>query len=1012
MPTLASTPLLQLGLRVRIDIAQQRLWRDGQAVELRPKAWQALGFLLQRPGDLIPGQELLEALWPGQDVSTKTLTNLMGELRTALGDDRTPPQHLLTLHRRGYRLVLQPAGNHGIGADPQAVGAHDLALGAAPAGPASHGMATAPALPTPARGAATPPPLADPHTGPARETALAGPLVQPAWVGRDDDLRTLTGLLADALAGRRQLALVAGDPGVGKTALLDRLIAEAGATRAVAARGACLELTTAREPFAPVLALLAELCSGPLAGQTSAALRRCAPTWLVHMPWLVPPHELPELRKSLAGMGQGRMLREFGALLTALTEHTPLVLVLEDLHWADEATIDLLQQLAGERAPASLLLLASYQPLLAAQTGHPVAALAARLVAQDPAAELRLHPLKPGDIARWIAQRFGCATLARQLAPWAERQSMGIPLYLGAALHHLVDTGALVWADGRWQLGELPAQHSLAEPLRRLIAARFARLDGPSRALLDAASVVGMQVPVQLLAAVLAHDPVSVEQACSSLARQGEFVRAGQPTQWPDGSRGGLLQFTHDIYRRALYEGLSPGLRQLLYRRLAERLEAGWGDQVARVAGQLASAYARAAMPEATARVLEMTAHLAAQRLSYGATIEALNACLHELARTPASAARDTTELRVQLMLGNMSLNHHGVTDPRTLAAFKRARSLAQQMGAQREQIRAQLGAIIGCSASFRPADCVALAHETVAQAEAGQPSLRAAAHHYAGIALVLVGDLPLALWHQERALELTPDPLVPLYMDVPSGAQVHRGRILCWMGRTDEGLASIEAGIARSREVSIPGDLVQKLFWSGDALRMLGLPRAAVLLAEAQDKAEQYDLPGLRAAARVGLACSRPAAERDTALIEALAPAYCRPGDHLAALTVSLALTEAHLAQGRVAEAQAAWARGRAVTPAGTLFEAEVLRLQGALVLATGGLPAQAEAHWHAGLALARSHHAARYALRCATHLARSLLARGRGGPSRALLAEVLDGLEPSAQCLDQQQARQLLAA
>ena len=102
-------------------------------------------------------------------------------------------------------------------------------------------------------------------------------------------------------------------------------------TPAVACRGACLEQRSEREPFGPVLALLADLCRGPLASETSAALRHCAPTWLAQMPWLVQTHELPGLRHSLVGMGIGRMLREFDALMHALSSHTTLVLVLEDL---------------------------------------------------------------------------------------------------------------------------------------------------------------------------------------------------------------------------------------------------------------------------------------------------------------------------------------------------------------------------------------------------------------------------------------------------------------------------------------------------------------------------------------------------------------------------------------------------------------------------------------------------------------------------------------------------------
>lgn len=1000
MKLATSTSWARLGERVRIDAQHQRLWRDGLEVRLRPKAWQALSYLLQRPGELVTGTAMLEALWPEQEVSAKTLANLLIELRAALGDDNDAPQHLLTVHRRGYRLVLQPPTFAQADQQPPSAGAEPASVGARQQ-PAQDAAAAVirPAQPRPDAGLAL--------------AANMAPLASPAtWVGREAELNTLNGWFHAAVHGQRGLGLVAGDPGVGKSALLDRFVARVGLTRAVTARGACTEQATAREPFAPVLALLSDLCSGPLAGQASSALRRCAPSWLLQLPWLVQPHEVAELRKSLAGMGQGRMLREFAALLQALTEHTPLVLVIEDLHWADAATIDLLHLLATDRTPANLLLLASYQQMLAEQTGHPVMTLAARVVAQNPAAELRLAPLRADDIQHWIQQRFGDAELARRLRPWAERQSMGIPLYLRAALHHLVDTGMVAWQSGAWQLVEEPELQRLAEPLRRLLASRFNRLAPDARQLLEAASVVGMQVPVPLLAAVLARDPQGLEQDCSSLTREGEFVRAGKPMLWPDGTRGGTLHFVHDIYRRALYDGVSPGLRQLLYRRLAQRLEAGWGDQVARVAGHLASAYARAAMPEATARVLEMTAHVAVQRLAYVPTIEALQACLQQLTQAPTSPERDTTELRVQLMLANMCLHHHGVTDPRTLAGFERAIGLAQDLGAVREQLRGQLGAILGYTASFQPQKLAALVHDTVALAETRQPTLAAAAHHYSGIALVLSGELPLALWHQERALALTPDPLLPMYIDVPSGAMVHRGRTLVWMGQLSEGQASIEAGVARSRAVGIPGDLLQKLFWAGDTFRTLGLPRGAALLEEARDKAEAYDMPGMHAAASMGLICTRPPAERDTALIEALAPAYCRTGDHLAVLTVSMALTEAYLAQGRVAAAQQAWAKGRAITPAGTVFEPEVLRLQGELITAAGQPPDEAEATWRTGLALARSHQAGFYALRCANALHRSMARRRRAAESRPLLVEALASVAPSDTCPDQQAARRMLAA
>lgn len=966
MPDLATPPLLQLGDRICIDLSQQRLWRDGAVVHLRPKAWQALTYLLGRQGELVTGHALMDTLWPGQDVSIKTMANLVAELRAALGDDATPPQWLQTVHRRGYRLQTQ--GLRPVDAIQEA---------------------RSPA-------AQQPPPQI---TATTRAAAVASlPSAQSGGlVGREAELMRLEWLLNRALSGQRQLVLVSGDPGMGKTALLDCFIRNTTRTRAVTARGACLEQDNAREPFAPVLAMLADLARGPLAGQTCAALRRCAPSWLAQMPWLVPAHELPALRLDLVGTGPGRMVREFCALVMALASHTPLLLVLEDLHWADSATMDLLRQLADERTPAGLMLVASYQPVLANETGHPVAALAGRLAAHGQATEVALGPLSPESVHQFLVERLGDATVAATLCPWAHRQSMGIPLYLVAALNHLIDRGALQQADKGWQLTAPPSDDVLAEPLRSLVAARFHRLGPEARNLLEAASVVGMQVPVPLLAAALAQPSDWVEQACHALARHGEFLRGCGSVQWPDGSQGSRFEFSHNIYRRALYDGLPPGLRQLLHRRVAERLETGWSGQLAQVAGQLANAYAHAAMPEATARVLEMTAQLSAQRSAYGASIDALQASLAQLALMPPSTNRDSTEIRVQLMLGNLSLNHHGLTHPMTLHAFERAAQLAHHSGALRDEIRARLGATVSLVASFKPTQALALAEGTIALAEAGQPSLASVAHHYAGFAMALRGDLPRAQTLHARALALEPDPVVPLFFEVHSSAQLHLGRIECLMGQLDTGMARIEAGLARARQLSTQADLAQKLFWAADTARLMGWTQGTAWMAETLDRAEHHDLPGLRAAARLGMACLPPPAQRDTDLITALGADGCQPGDHQAVLMTSLALTESHLAQGRPAEARAAWACGRAVTPAGALFEPEVLRLQAQWLLASGGNPADAQALCRDALALAQQQQARWHALRCTLTLHELV-----GDVARANLAEALAALEGGGQLPD----------
>lgn len=952
MQAIAPMPPVVLSQRLRVDLAQQQLWRDGRPVALRPKAWQALAFLTLRQGELVRGADLLDALWPNQDVSAKTMANLVSELRIALGDDQAPAQLLQTVHRRGYRLRALP-DIHAAGPDA---------------------TAAEPSLP---------------------ETAPAPP---QRLVGRRAELARLQRMLAQAGAGQRQLALLAGEPGVGKTALLDHFAAGLADRAAVACRGACLEQRSEHEPFAPMLGLLADLCSGPLADQAGAALRRCAPTWLAQLPWLVQPQELDGLRASLVGMGIGRMRREFGALLQALCSQTPLVLLIEDLHWADPATIDLLHQLAADRMPARLLLVASYQPGLARLSGHAVVTLADRLATRGQAAVLTLSPLDAGEVHEVIEARFRDPALAARLQPWAERQSTGNPLYLQAALNHLVDSGAVAWAQGRWQLQALPCAETLAEPLHTLISAGLARQTPATLALLQAASVVGMQVPVPLLAAALDQAPAEVEQACHALVRQGPYLLQGPVVHWPDGSIAGTCSFAHDVYRRALYDSLAPALRQVLHRRVAQRLEAGWAGRLAPVAGQLAAAYARAAMPEATARVLEMTAHLSAQRFAYGETIAALQACLQQLDLAPDADLQGAIALRVNLMLGNIGLNHQGLGGPVVLPAFERARDIARRSGAMRELIRAQLGATVVHTVCFRPQQALQIGLDTVALAEAHQPTLVMVAHHYAGLASALTGNLAAARRHQEHALTLQPDPLVPLYTNVPAGVQLHLGRLLCLMGEVAQGLALLREALAHARQFSTPGDLVQKLYWAGDTCRLLGDPQAAALLQEVVDNAETFDLPGLHGAGLVSLACLPPRAARDTGLIEHLAQAHGRPGDAQAALTVGIALAEAHLAQGRPHEARSAWARARSVTPPGALFEPDLLRLQAELLDAELAPSDQVQASFRAGLDVACRQQARLQGRRCALAWSRWLGRLGRHSAAAAVLAEApaVTGLRP----------------
>src|SRR5262249_32095176 len=194
------------------------------------------------------------------------------------------------------------------------------------------------------------------------------------FVGRSGELRQMGELFTKARDGQRQILFISGQAGIGKTALVEAFLGtlEGRQTHTRVARGFCVEEHGPREPYMPVLAAFGRLASLPDAGELGTLLRRVAPTWLAQTPWLIEKDEAQALQQTLQFVRPERMLREFSVLVEALTDETPLVLGLEDLHWSDASTIDLLSVL-GERTKRSrLLVIGTYRPAEAAVPEHPL----------------------------------------------------------------------------------------------------------------------------------------------------------------------------------------------------------------------------------------------------------------------------------------------------------------------------------------------------------------------------------------------------------------------------------------------------------------------------------------------------------------------------------------------------------------------------------------------------------------------------------------------------------------
>jgi DNA-binding winged helix-turn-helix (wHTH) protein len=597
----------------RVDEANECIWWGDRRVDLAPKAFLVLVRLLQQRDRIVTKAQLLDAGWPNTHVSDGVLTLAINQLREALGDDARQPRFIETVHRRGYRWIGEPDHNRP-GSDLQ-------------------GSASAPGVPS------------IDH----RETEHRGSAAGPSCVGRDAALGQLQHALANAAKGTRQLVFVTGEPGIGKTTLIEEFSRRACATSVAFARGQCVDGYGASEAFLPLSEALEGLSRESEGDGVVRLLHRVAPAWLLQLPRLVDAQALAELRRDLAGSNGERVMREFLDFVEEYTADRTLVIVLEDLHWSDHASLGALGALAARRGPARLLVVMSYRPAEAVAQFHPVTRLKHELKTRGQCIEIALSGLMRDDIASYLAGRFPEHRLSQELMDGLHRNTGGNPLFLRNALADFEQRGWLVERDGAWEctvdVATLVA--AVPESTRAMIAFRFEGLEEMDLHLLEAASVAGPGFATPTLAAMLERHSADVEVACARLARAQEFLAEGHAAVWPDGRAVVQHSFRHALYQQVLYGRVSPARRQLLHRRAAECLEKGFGDDASTIAAQLALHFARGAEPQRAAEHHQVAARQALDRYAYDHAIDHLRAAIADLSGTPADADRDGRELLI-----------------------------------------------------------------------------------------------------------------------------------------------------------------------------------------------------------------------------------------------------------------------------------------------------------------------------------------------------------------------------
>jgi predicted ATPase/DNA-binding winged helix-turn-helix (wHTH) protein len=966
-----------------LDLRDERLWCGHEAIPLSPKTFAVLRCLVSQAGQLVTKDALLAAVWPETVVSESILTVAIRTLRRVLGDQARIPRFIETVHGRGYRFIA----------------------------PVSAIM-----------------PPEQPMMGGLRRPLFPTVSHPPLFVGRDTELAQLAQWWTTVRQGQRHVGCLVGEPGIGKTALVETFVAQVRTTEDVwVGHGQCIDHYGAGEAYLPVLEALGRLGRGPEGAPLVTVLRQYAPSWLVHLPALLTPEDRERLEHTTSGVTPARMLRELAEALEVLTAARPLVLVLEDLHWSDRVTLGWLAYVVRRRDPARLLILGTYRPVEAIVHAPALRSIVAEIRHHPQYAELVLDYLSAAATAAYLRQRCGEKPVPTGLPRLLHQRTGGNPLFLVAMVDELARQGLLETAeDARGSPGALaPLSEVIPTSLRQHIEQHIEQLSEVDQALLEAASAAGSTFAVAAVAAAVTQAPETLEARYTALARHGRFLRASGTETWPDGTVTACYQFLHALYHEVVYARVSAGHRVRLHQQIGTRKEAGYGAQARQIAAELAVHFTRGRDAWRAVTYFYYAGENALGRSAYQEAITHLTMGLEILATLPETAARAQQELDLRMALGPAVMAIKGTASPEVEQTYARARALCQHIGDTLQLFQT----LWGLCRFYRGRGVLLTARELGEQLErlaerAADPRQRLEAHDALGTTLFYLGAYAAARTHVAQGMALT-DPTrqrpQALRQGEASGLRCLgvAAQALWCLGYPEQAVQRSQEALALAQELAHPYSLAAAQHWATslhyrrrEALAVQVQAEALLALATAQQfpvwvghgtcwhgwvRAMQgEDVAGL-AHIRQGMAA-----------VLATGQALFWPL-HL----VLLAETAGHV--GQVEHGL------RLLAEALTMMEAngqgdmlaEAYRLQGALLLRQA-VPdaAQAVASFQQALAVARRQQARSWELRAAMSLSRLWRHQGKRAEAYELLAPVYDWFTEGFDTADLQEARALLEA
>jgi hypothetical protein len=837
----------------------------------------------------------------------------------------------------------------------------------------------------------------------------------PPLVGRETELSRLQADLAEALKGNRRTVFIAGELGIGKTALAQSFL-QAVNSDVWVVTGQCVEQYGRGEPYLPIIEGLERLIRDSRYPDAIRVVEAHARSWFEAVP------RSPRARRHRrmtepAARHPGQIVGELIDALEALAAVTPLVVLLEDLHWSDPSTVELIARLGRRPDPARLLLIGTYRLADLIDSGSPLLRVCHELRAHFQADEIELSLLTPEAIAQFIARDRKWNDLpstAARLRHWS-----GNPLFLVHLLEHLESSGSILERDGEWALDpRVVGRPLLPNRLRTLVEGQVDHTGPENRSLLEIASVAGDPFSAVLVANVASQDVTAVERAFEDLCRRTHLVLQRGVVRLPDGTLSASYGFVHEFYRQVVYERLPGATVTELHREIGRQLETRYGDRAAEIASELATHFDRGQDPMRAARHYATAADKALTQNADREAQIALSRAAELVVQLPAGAERDTIERRIRAEFDAV-FERLAPTIPwiRKTAGPERSRPTAgtHSLGLLESLLDLSwIHAVAGdlpaaTEMSDRAAAIVRVHRQGLFQTGVQQALVRS-----------LAGEFTSSRSLASDALTVADRDSVP---------PTDRVRMRCWLvlawnawclGLYNESRQVLD----RILEAVEDDDRPARIAWTAPLFEWLGDGRIQwVESAWFVDKRSR-SLDALWSTDAVyGWLLIRGGRVADGLEILQDSARGLRDMAARSALPQTLAwLAEGFLADGQIARARAAAEDGLTMirTTGVRCCDPELYRLRGEAMLATGRLGSDgrlterdrdaAEASFWAGITVARQQEARTLELRATVSLTRLLLASGREDEAKRTLAPICESFADGQTAPDLEDARKLL--